>query len=44
MLTAAVSLPSSLPVPQRLQRLLDTTARAWGLHQPQRGLGFAIAY
>lgn len=38
--TAALPLAFSLP----LQHMLDTTARAWGLHQPLRGLGFAIAY
>lgn len=32
------------PSPQDLQRLLDTTARAWGLRQPLRGLRFAISY
>ncbi|MFC4623485.1 hypothetical protein ACFO3A_14905 [Comamonas nitrativorans] len=33
-----------LPLPPRLQSLLDTTARAWGLRQPLRGLHFAISY
>lgn len=40
--TAALPLSSSLPL--RLQHLLDTTARAWGLRQPLRGLRFAISY
>ena len=37
----SLSLTPSTPP---LQRLLDTTARAWGLRQPWRGLGFAISY
>jgi hypothetical protein len=43
------NLPRPLPLfwQLRLQRLLDTTANAWGLHQPVRRLqhlNFAISY
>ncbi|WP_197905026.1 MULTISPECIES: hypothetical protein [Comamonadaceae] len=43
--------PVSFPLHERLQRLLETTANAWGLHPRQRRVlrrapraGFAISY
>lgn len=43
--------PVTFPLHERLQRLLETTANAWGLHPRQRRVlrrapraGFAISY